>query len=252
MILNAGFHDFGNQSFTEDGLDIVFAANYLGHWLLTLLLLKSIDRAAGRIVVVGSQAHDPDDPRNARGGVYTEPYKTLCPSDAAGFDAVAKGTWSSAKEDSSWRGGARRYSAANLFKVMMIHELQRRLDLDPALANLCILGVDPGTMVTGLQSRAPFFIRVILFKVIFPLILWYKPDGDAVRSVQRSATDVLEAAFGEVGSDGALPKGLYFNGTVPHETSQESKDAVKRELVWRETVQRAGLKESDTILANWQ
>lgn len=73
LILNAGFHDFGNQSFTKNGLDTVFVANYLGHWLLTLLLLESIDKTAGRIVVLGSQAHDPDDPRNASTGVYTGP-----------------------------------------------------------------------------------------------------------------------------------------------------------------------------------
>lgn len=58
LILNAGFHDFGKQAWTEDGLDKTFSANYLGHWLLTLLLLKSLDRASGRIVVVGSQAHE--------------------------------------------------------------------------------------------------------------------------------------------------------------------------------------------------
>lgn len=233
---------------TKTGLDTFFAANYLGHWALTLLLLKSIDKAAGRIIVLGSQAHDPDDPRNASTGVYTGPfYNTICPTDAAGFDVVARGTWSSGEEDSSWRGGA-----AKLFMVMMIYELQRRLDQDSALANLCVLGVDPGTMVTGLQSRAPFFIRVVLFQVIFPFILWCKPDGGPVGPLQRSAADVLEAAFGEVGKDDALPKASYFDCRVPHGTSLESKDGAKRELVWKETVRYAGLKEDDTILTNWQ
>jgi NAD(P)-dependent dehydrogenase (short-subunit alcohol dehydrogenase family) len=58
LILNAGFQDFGKQTWTKDGFDTTFSANYLGHWLLTLLLLKSIDRDAGRIVIVGSQAHE--------------------------------------------------------------------------------------------------------------------------------------------------------------------------------------------------
>jgi len=57
LILNAGFQDFGKQSWTDNGLDVTFAANYLGHWLLALLLLKSIDKEAGRIVVIGSQSH---------------------------------------------------------------------------------------------------------------------------------------------------------------------------------------------------
>ena len=58
LILNAGFQDFGKQSWTDDGLDTTFAANYLGHWLLTLLLLTSIDKEAGRIIVIGSYGHE--------------------------------------------------------------------------------------------------------------------------------------------------------------------------------------------------
>jgi NAD(P)-dependent dehydrogenase (short-subunit alcohol dehydrogenase family) len=58
LVLAAGFQDFGKQSWTEDGLDTTFAANYLGHWLLVLLLLKSIDRSVGRIIIIGSQGHE--------------------------------------------------------------------------------------------------------------------------------------------------------------------------------------------------
>lgn len=59
LVLNAGFQDFGKQKWVDDdGLDVTFASNYLGHWLLVLLLLKSMDREHGRIVVVGSQAHE--------------------------------------------------------------------------------------------------------------------------------------------------------------------------------------------------
>lgn len=36
-----------------------FASNYLGRWLLTLMLLQGLDRRDGRIVVVGSESHDP-------------------------------------------------------------------------------------------------------------------------------------------------------------------------------------------------
>ena len=58
LILNAGFQDFGKQIWTDDGLDVTFTANYLGHWLLTLLLLQSLDKDSGRIIVVGSQSHE--------------------------------------------------------------------------------------------------------------------------------------------------------------------------------------------------
>ncbi|KAI0424165.1 putative short-chain dehydrogenase [Xylaria sp. FL1042] len=250
LILNAGFQDFGMQSWTSDGLDTTFAANYLGHWLLTLLLLESMDKEAGRIIVIGSQSHDPNDPRNMRTKAFEDPkYKTFI-SDTASFEAIAKGTWSPATEDSTFRGGFRRYGAAKLFLIMMQHELQARLDAEPALSRICVLGVDPGTMISGLQRLAPWFIRVFLFQIVYPLILYMNPDGP-VRPTSRSAGDVLEAAFG-VGEEGQLPKDSYFDGRVILETSEESRDPTKSELVWKETVRLTGLKEHDTTLANWQ
>lgn len=58
LILNAGLQDFGKQAWNEDGLEMTFVVNYLGHWLLTLLLLKSMDKDSGRIVFIGSQSHE--------------------------------------------------------------------------------------------------------------------------------------------------------------------------------------------------
>jgi NAD(P)-dependent dehydrogenase (short-subunit alcohol dehydrogenase family) len=58
LVLNAGYRETGRQTWTEDGLDTAFASNYLGHWLLTLLLLQSMDRETGRIVIVGGMVHE--------------------------------------------------------------------------------------------------------------------------------------------------------------------------------------------------
>ena len=57
IILNAGVEEFATQTWTEDGLDLTFATNYLGHWLLTLMLLGSMDRDRGRIIWVTSWSH---------------------------------------------------------------------------------------------------------------------------------------------------------------------------------------------------
>ena len=58
LILNAGYQELDAQRWTEDGFAMTFASNYLGHWLLTLLLLQSMDKEHGRIVVLGSSAHE--------------------------------------------------------------------------------------------------------------------------------------------------------------------------------------------------
>lgn len=193
----------------------------------------------------------PKDPRNARTKAFEDPkYQTLV-SDSPSFEAIAKGTWSPATEDASFRGGFRRYGAAKLFLIMMQHELQARLNVDAALSKICVLGVDPGTMISGLQRLAPWVIRVLIFKVVYPIVLYLNPTNGPVRPLSRSAGDVLEAAFG-VGEEGELPKDRYFDGRIPLETSEESRDTVKRELVWKETVSLVDLKEGKTVLANWQ
>lgn len=40
---------------------MAFVASYLGHWLLTVMLLQSMDLGAGWIAIVGSDSHNPDD-----------------------------------------------------------------------------------------------------------------------------------------------------------------------------------------------
>lgn len=58
LVLNAGYQEFGTQTWTEeDKLDMTFTVNYLGHWLLALLLLQSMDREMGRVVWISSWSH---------------------------------------------------------------------------------------------------------------------------------------------------------------------------------------------------
>ncbi|CAG8977359.1 hypothetical protein HYALB_00009059 [Hymenoscyphus albidus] len=234
LILNAGFMGFSKQFWNKDGLDVTFCANYLGHWLLTLLLLESMDKESGRIILISSQAHEQKITKDL--------------PDCVTFEAIAKGTWSSAHEDPSWRSGYRRYGASKLFLLMMIYELQQRMDQEPLLKNICILGVDPGTMSTGIQRHAPFVIRLILFRIIIPLRAWWSPDGP-IRTTRISAMHVLRAAFERDGTLGAFPKAKYFYGREAFETCGEAKDAQEREWVWHESVRYTQLKEDETALS---
>ena len=61
----------------------------------------------------------------------------------------------------------------------------------------------------------------------------------------------MGAAF-KAGEMGGFLKDKYFDGRTPLETSEESRNAAKRKLVWKETIRLAGLKEGQTILVNWQ
>lgn len=58
LILAAAYQEHVDHDFTKDGFDMTFQSTYLSHFLLTLLLLQSMDKENGRIVVIGSWTHE--------------------------------------------------------------------------------------------------------------------------------------------------------------------------------------------------
>lgn len=122
LVLNAAFIEFETQTWTqEDGFDMAFAANYLGHWLLTVMLLQSIDLKTGRITVVGSDIHNPDDWLTETIGPYTHPDNKWRPFITGdNIDPIALGTWSTRADDPSTQNGLRRYGAAKFCLVTMM------------------------------------------------------------------------------------------------------------------------------------
>jgi NAD(P)-dependent dehydrogenase (short-subunit alcohol dehydrogenase family) len=65
LVLNAGVEEFTTQTWTDEGLDKTFATNYLAHWLLTMMLLGSMDRERGRVIWITSWSHKYVDPHMA-------------------------------------------------------------------------------------------------------------------------------------------------------------------------------------------
>jgi hypothetical protein len=130
-------------------------------------------------------------------------------------------------------------------------ELQRRLDSDPNLNKISVLGVDPGMMPTAITIGTLNWLIRFIFSVVARVVSIASPNG-FLRLPQKSAGDVLAAAFGTASPIGQHPKGLYMNGNVPKEMSVEAKDAEKRASVWRASVQYAKLREGETCLTDWQ
>ncbi|KAI1098023.1 putative short-chain dehydrogenase [Jackrogersella minutella] len=256
LILNAGYREPPGQTRIEDGLDITFTSNYLGHWLLVLLLLQSMDRELGRVVIVGGWVHDPLDEANKSSGAYKgEEWKKMFADASSGaVDSVATATWSPSPDDPSKDrigvSGIRRYGAAKLCSIMMIFELQRRLDSDPELSGISVLGVDPGMMPTHITTMGlGWLIRTIL-SVVMQVSNWLSPNG-MMRLPHKSAGDVLAAALETNPPLSERPKGLYFNGSEPKEVGIEAKDAEKRAAVWKASLKYTALKKEETCLADW-
>lgn len=128
-------------------------------------------------------------------------------------------------------------------------ELQSRLHADPSLNRISVYGVDPGSMPSNLVRRGPWAMRVLLFKIIMPLLaglmVRFSPNGP-LRTPQKSAQDVLTAAF-KPGPNSAL----YFDGSAPSEMGAEARDPEKQRLLWKETLEYTGLQGSETALVRW-
>lgn len=106
-------------------------------------------------------------------------------------------------------------------------------------------------MPGNLTRRGPWFIRLLMFKLIMPwlapLMAWLQPNGP-MRTLKLGAADVIAGAFWR----SPPPKGGYFYGSRVEEMTAEAQDVKKRERLWVETVGYTGLKEGETILKNWE
>ncbi|PHH65532.1 hypothetical protein CDD81_2312 [Ophiocordyceps australis] len=58
LILCAGYQDFESLTMSTDGFEMTWQVNYLANMVLCLLLLQSLDRRHGRILMIGSWTHE--------------------------------------------------------------------------------------------------------------------------------------------------------------------------------------------------
>ena len=117
LVNNAGISSMGHSGVTEDGFDLVVGTNYMGHFLLTQLLLPCMAED-GRIYNVSSDMHNPP------GGGLTWP----------GAEAVVF-----PKEEDR-----RNYSYSKLAMIYMAHVLAKKLKEDGK--KITINAFNPGFM----------------------------------------------------------------------------------------------------------
>ncbi|KAG4440763.1 hypothetical protein IFR05_003750 [Cadophora sp. M221] len=253
LVLNAAYQDASAealkpQTFTKDGYEMAFGANYLANFVFVLDILQSMDKQNGRIVFVSSWTHNAYDPQNNTPPIYKgEEFKTMFTS----AEALSKGI---EYTDDGWASGMRRYGASKLLGVMWMYELQRRLDSDPALANISILSMDPGGMGgTGIAKRAGPMIRFItgyVVPVLQHISVWLFPNGP-LRPTWKSAQDLMLASFDD-NYLGTHPKATYLNGSVKATSSVESRDEAKQKQLWDESIKLAMIRDGETVLKNWK
>lgn len=192
---------------TDDGFELTFATNHLGHFALTGLLLERLRETPGsRVVTVSSEGH-------ARGVVD--------------FDDL--------QAERDYRPDAA-YCQSKLANLLFTYELDRRLRAAGAQTNA--LACHPGIVLTGLYrtrsrlERAPLSPRLRLVNSRF------------VQSTQMGALPTLRAATDAAARGGEFygPPGRGYAGyPVRVESSAGSHDEGVQRRLWQESERLTGV-----------
>ncbi|XP_030449794.1 short-chain dehydrogenase TIC 32 B, chloroplastic-like isoform X1 [Syzygium oleosum] len=153
LINNAGIM-FCPFQLSEDGFEVQFATNHLGHFLLTNLLLDKMKATArvsgieGRIVNLSSIAH-----------LHTY-------QEGIRFDDI---------NDELSYSDKKAYGQSKLANILHANELSRRLQQEGA--NITVNSLHPGLIMTNLMRHS--FIAARIFRM-FTYLLWKNvPQGAA-------------------------------------------------------------------------
>jgi light-dependent protochlorophyllide reductase len=205
LVCNAGVQVVSGAEATDDGVDMTFGVNHLGHFALVQAVLDHLARPA-RIVVVSSGTHDP-----AKHTGMPEPRYTSAAELARPADGATAGD------------GRRAYTTSKLCNMLFSYELDRRLGHGEQAVT--VNAFDPGLMPgSGLARDYPPLQR-LAWRYLFP-VLRVLPD---VRSTRASGR-YLAALVGDARFDGVT--GEYFAGGKSIRSSADSYDRANALDLW--------------------
>ena len=143
---------------TQDGFEMTFGINHLGHFLFTMLLMDVIAAAdEARIVNVSSKAH----------------YR------GEGFD------WDALRKTTTTVSGLPEYSNSKLANVLFTQELERRV----AGAKITTYSLHPGVIASDIWGRRKV---AKLFAWILPLFMLSTEDGAKTQLHCATSPDVVD------------------------------------------------------------
>lgn len=204
IVCNAGIQVVSGIERTDDGVEMTFGVNHLGHFGLLQALLDALTTPA-RIVVVSSGTHDPAKLTGMPSPVYRSATQLAYPDDSEPAD------------------GRRRYTTSKLCNVLFTYELDRRLG--HGMRGIAVNAFDPGLMPgSGLARDYPPMQRWV-WRYLLPA-LRVLPNVNSTRASGRR----LAALAGDARFDGVT--GAYFEGGREIRSSADSYDVDKARDLW--------------------
>ena len=202
---NAGLSYEGPFRYTKNGIEETFGTNYLGHFLLTNLLLQKFKLQ--RIVLISSELHNPNN---------------KSPFAKAAFQSVETMAHPTVDPQSTLEKQAQSfYATSKLCDVLLAYELDRRLR-QAGNSDTLVNAMNPGLMLTTNLGRkntcGENFYRKLL-DLFFKLIgLADYPEKSA-----QAAAQLIDQPKGS---------GAYYDKTKKIPSSTDSYDLEKARLLW--------------------
>jgi NAD(P)-dependent dehydrogenase (short-subunit alcohol dehydrogenase family) len=214
LACNAGMQLARGTQLTAEGFEKTFGVNYLGHFLLTKLLMPLINPSSGRIVLVSSGTHY--NPSIWQASIFGIPA-----GDYVGWKELSSPE-SLNKYPEKSRGQAR-YSTSKLCVLFFGYELDRRLKEEQV--GISVNLYDPGLMPgTGL-ARESTAIERWAWKNILPVLRIF----DGVFSVKTSAKNFVKLLV----DPDVTVTGQYFEGPKHKRSSNDSYNQANWNDLWK-------------------
>ena len=193
---------------SEDGVELTFAVNHLGHFALTGLLLERLLATPGsRVVTLSSVAH-------LRGSLDVDALDS-----AEGYNP------------------GQAYDRSKLANLLFAYELQHRLHA--AGAETISLAAHPGIARTDLYRTSSRLEKALLAPGVRPLTFWL------AQSAEAGALPTLRAALGPDAQGGEYygPGGWreYTGQPARVDSSPSSHDRSAQRQLWRVSEQLSGI-----------
>ena len=214
LVCNAGVQVTRGPRLTDDGYEVTFATNHLGHFLLVDRLLDRLAPQA-RVVVVSSGTHNPE-------------WKTGMPAPRwRTFEALARPGEPECAEWAKSPGATGRcaYSTSKLCNLFFVYELGRRLRA-AGRGDVTANAYDPGLMAgTGLAREYNAVAR-FAWRFVLPLLTMLPGASTARRSGAELARLVHDPVYAGRG-------GLYVQIAREKRSSKQSYDQALAAELWR-------------------